>query len=144
MEVNGKIIEEYGFEAAEKRFFLEWKSLISVLYKENTIPLDEAAAIAYHQLLFNKLNSNSMTTKNSKRYWKENLKYLAILLSIWFVVSFGFGIIWVNELNVIRLGGFKLGFWFAQQGSIYVFVLLIFVYIRLMNKLDKKYNFNKE
>jgi len=75
-----------------------------------------------------------------KKYWKTNLKYLAILLSIWFVVSYGFGILFVDELNTIRFGGFKLGFWFAQQGSIYVFVILIFVYIRLMNSLDKKYN----
>lgn len=81
----------------------------------------------------------SMKTK----YWKENLKYLGILLFIWFIASFGFGIIWVEELNSIKLGGFKLGFWFAQQGSIYVFVVLIFAYILLMNRLDKKYNFNK-
>ncbi|PKH49383.1 DUF4212 domain-containing protein [Tenacibaculum sp. Bg11-29] len=76
---------------------------------------------------------------NATAYWKENLKYLAILLAIWFVVSFGFGILLVDQLNTIKIGGFKLGFWFAQQGSIYVFVVLIFVYIRLMNKLDKKY-----
>lgn len=76
---------------------------------------------------------------NATAYWKENLKYLAILLAIWFVVSFGFGILLVNQLNAIKIGGFKLGFWFAQQGAIYVFVVLIFVYIRLMNKLDKKY-----
>lgn len=78
--------------------------------------------------------------KTHQKYWKENLKYLAILLSIWFVVSFGFGILLVDELNTIKLGGFKLGFWFAQQGAIYVFVILIFLYIRLMNKLDKKYD----
>ncbi len=81
--------------------------------------------------------------KNATAYWKENLKYLAILLSIWFIVSFGFGILLVEQLNTIRLGGFKLGFWFAQQGSIYVFVILIFVYIRLMNKLDKKYGLDE-
>ena len=81
-----------------------------------------------------------MENNTHKVYWKTNLKYLAILLSIWFVVSFLFGIILVDELNTIRLGGFKLGFWFAQQGSIYVFVVLILVYIRLMNKLDKKHN----
>ena len=81
-----------------------------------------------------------MSTNTLKKYWKTNLKYLAILLSIWFVVSYGFGILLVDELNTIRLGGFKLGFWFAQQGSIYVFVILIFVYIRLMNALDKKHN----
>jgi len=78
-----------------------------------------------------------------KKYWRTNLKYLAILLSIWFIVSFLFGIILVDELNTIRLGGFKLGFWFAQQGAIYVFVILILVYIKLMNKLDKKYNLNE-
>ena len=77
-----------------------------------------------------------------KKYWRENLKYLTVLLLIWFLVSYGFGILLVDELNTIRLGGFKLGFWFAQQGSIYVFVVLIFVYVRLMNKLDKKYKVN--
>lgn len=77
--------------------------------------------------------------KHATAYWKENLKYLAILLSIWFLVSFVFGILMVDQLNTIKMGGFKLGFWFAQQGSIYVFVILIFIYIRLMNKLDKKY-----
>ena len=65
------------------------------------------------------------------------------LLVVWFVVSFGFGILLVEPLNEIRLGGYKLGFWFAQQGSIYVFVILIFVYVRLMNKLDKKYGFDE-
>lgn len=83
-----------------------------------------------------------MENNYDKAYWRTNIKYLSILLSIWFLVSFVFGIILVDELNTIRVGGFKLGFWFAQQGSIYVFVLLIFVYIRLMNKLDEKYNFN--
>lgn len=78
-----------------------------------------------------------------KRYWRTNLKYLAILLSAWFIVSFLFGIIWVEELNAIRLGGFKLGFWFAQQGSIYAFVIIILIYIRLMNKLDQKYKVNE-
>ncbi|GAB5522875.1 MAG: DUF4212 domain-containing protein [Roseivirga sp.] len=78
--------------------------------------------------------------KALKAYWKENLRYLIILLLIWFVVSYGCGILFVDELNQIRIGGFKLGFWFAQQGAIYAFVILIFVYVRLMNKLDKKYN----
>tara|TARA_Y100000758_G_scaffold117228_1_gene82309 strand:+ start:371 stop:622 length:252 start_codon:yes stop_codon:yes gene_type:complete len=81
-----------------------------------------------------------MNKRLAQQYWKENLKYLVILLSIWFTVSFGFGILLVDELNQIKIAGFKLGFWFAQQGSIYVFVLLIFVYISLMNRLDKKYN----
>ncbi|MET2985724.1 DUF4212 domain-containing protein [Aureibaculum conchae] len=84
-----------------------------------------------------------MAIEKHNKYWKENLKYLAILLSIWFLVSYVFGILLVDQLNTIRLGGFKLGFWFAQQGSIYVFVVLIFVYVRLMNKLDKKYGYNE-
>lgn len=70
-------------------------------------------------------------------YWKTNLRYVAILLTIWFVVSYGFGILLVEPLNRTRVGGFQLGFWFAQQGSIYVFVALIFVYVRLMNRLDR-------
>ena len=80
-----------------------------------------------------------MNKINSEAYWKKNLRYLIILLSIWFSVSFGFGILLVDELNQIQFFGFKLGFWFAQQGSIYVFGILIFVYIFLMNKLDKNY-----
>jgi putative solute:sodium symporter small subunit len=85
-----------------------------------------------------------MVSENKKKYWNKNLKYLAILLSIWFLVSFVFGILLVDELNLIRIGGFKLGFWFAQQGAIYVFVMLIFVYIKLMNKLDKEFGFNED
>lgn len=75
-----------------------------------------------------------------KQYWKSNLKYLALLLSVWFVVSFLFGIVFAESLNQFHLGGFPLGFWFAQQGSIFCFVLLIFVYVYLMNRLDKKHN----
>jgi putative solute:sodium symporter small subunit len=85
-----------------------------------------------------------MSIEKKKKYWNKNLTYLAILLSIWFLVSFVFGIVLVEELNTIRIGGFQLGFWFAQQGAIYVFVILIFVYIRLMNKLDKDFGFNEE
>jgi len=81
--------------------------------------------------------------RDLKGYWKKNLSYLAILLSIWFTVSYGFGILLAPLLNDIRVGGFKLGFWFAQQGSIYVFVILIFVYVYLMNRLDKKYDVNE-
>jgi putative solute:sodium symporter small subunit len=80
-----------------------------------------------------------MANKDLKKYWNENLRYLFFLLAVWFVVSYGCGILFVDALNRIRLGGFKLGFWFAQQGAMYVFVILIFVYIRLMTKLDKKY-----
>ena len=76
-------------------------------------------------------------------YWRKNLRYLAILLGIWFLVSFGAGILFVDYLDQYRIGGFKLGFWFAQQGSIYVFVILIFVYVRLMNRLDKKFDFDE-
>ena len=81
-------------------------------------------------------------TKKAKAYWKENLRYLFILLTIWFLVSFGAGILFKDELDQIKIGGFKLGFWFAQQGSMYVFVILIFVYVRLMNKLDRKYGYD--
>ena len=84
-----------------------------------------------------------MPKKDLKKYWKTNLKYLAILLSIWFSVSFVMGIVLVDELNSIKIAGFKLGFWFAQQGSIYFFVLIILIYIKLMNKLDKKYGVNE-
>ena len=80
-----------------------------------------------------------MSKHNLKEYWRENLKYLTVLLCVWFIVSYGCGILFVDELNNFRIGGFKLGFWFAQQGSIYVFVVLIYVYIRLMSNLDKKY-----
>ncbi|ALM20515.1 sodium:solute symporter associated protein [Nonlabens tegetincola] len=81
---------------------------------------------------------------NATAYWKENIKYLVGLLLIWFLVSYGAGILFKDALNQFRLGGFKLGFWFAQQGSIYVFVILIFVYVRIMNKLDKKYGFDED
>jgi len=80
--------------------------------------------------------------EKAKAYWHENLRYLILLLSIWFLVSFGAGILFKDVLNTIRIGGFGLGFWFAQQGAIYVFVILIFVYVRLMNKLDKKYGYD--
>tara|TARA_B100000989_G_scaffold217659_1_gene165859 strand:- start:926 stop:1180 length:255 start_codon:yes stop_codon:yes gene_type:complete len=84
-----------------------------------------------------------MKSKKSKDYWRKNLKYLIILLTIWFTVSFGFGVILVDQLNTFQFFGFKLGFWFAQQGSIYVFVVLIFVYIYLMNRLDKNFRSRK-
>ncbi len=79
-----------------------------------------------------------------RKYWRKNLQYLGLLLSVWFLVSYGFGILFVEQLDRIRLGGFKLGFWFAQQGSIYVFVVLIFVYVFLMNRLDRKYNVDED
>ena len=76
--------------------------------------------------------------EEKQSYWSENLRLIFICLAIWFVVSFGFGLLLVEPLNAIRLGGYKLGFWFAQQGSIYVFVVLIFLYVFLMNRLDDK------
>ncbi len=79
--------------------------------------------------------------KDASSYWKKNLRYLAILLTIWFAVSFGAGILFKDALDAFQIGGFPIGFWFAQQGSIYVFVVLIFVYVRLMNKLDKEHNY---
>lgn len=79
--------------------------------------------------------------KNS--YWKKNIRDIKILLSHWFIVSFGCGILFIKQLNTIQIGGFKLGFWFAQQGAIYVFVILIFVYIYLMNRLDEKFKNKK-
>jgi len=84
-----------------------------------------------------------MDATTKKAYWRENIKYLIILLIIWFLVSFGCGILFVDTLNQIQIGGFKLGFWFAQQGAIYSFVVLILAYIILMNRLDKKYNLNE-
>jgi putative solute:sodium symporter small subunit len=84
-----------------------------------------------------------MREKELKKYWKAHLRYLYILLAIWFLVSFGAGIIFAKSLDQFRLGGFKLGFWFAQQGSIYVFLLLIVVYVFLMNRLDRKYDVNE-
>ena len=70
-------------------------------------------------------------------YWKKNIRYIVILLFFWFIVSFGCGIVFVEQLNTIQIGGFKLGFWFAQQGSIYGFLVIIFTYIYLINRLDK-------
>lgn len=99
-----------------------------------------------------------MNQEDKLLYWKKNLKYLLILLSIWFVVSFVLGIFFVDYLDGVKrtpqgivddpnsifygfkLGGFKLGFWIAQQGAIYVYVIIIFFYVRLMNKLDQRFN----
>ncbi|ALO36400.1 hypothetical protein CMT41_17865 [Colwellia sp. MT41] len=78
--------------------------------------------------------------ENKATYWSENLRLIFICLTIWFVVSFGLGLLLVEPLNEFRLGGYKLGFWFAQQGSIYAFLGLIFWYGAKMNKLDKKYH----
>lgn len=72
-------------------------------------------------------------------YWQANVRLMIICLVIWFVVSFGCGILLVEQLNTIRIGGYKLGFWFAQQGSIYTFLVLIFFYAARMNKLDREH-----
>jgi putative solute:sodium symporter small subunit len=90
-----------------------------------------------------------MTDNNdakAQRYWARNLRLLMILLAIWWVVSYGAGIIWADSLNSITIPGtgFQVGFWFAQQGSIYVFVALIFIYARLMNKLDKEFDVHED
>lgn len=81
-----------------------------------------------------------MATSPNEAYWKTNLKYLVILLGIWFIVSAGLSILFADWLDRFRLGGFKVGFWFAQQGSILVFVVLIFVYVWLMNRLDRRHD----
>ena len=78
------------------------------------------------------------------QYWKANLKIVFSLLVIWFIASFGFGIIFSDTLDQIRFGGFKLGFWFAQQGSNYIFVIIIFLYVWLMKRLDKKLSEEEE
>lgn len=85
-----------------------------------------------------------MNKEKMKAYWRKNIQYVLGLLSIWFICSYGCGILFAEELNQIRIGGFKLGFWFAQQGSIYIFVLLIFVYVYLMNKLDKEFDVDEK
>lgn len=79
----------------------------------------------------------------AQAYWKRNLQLLTALLVVWFLVSFGFGILLATPLNAIQIGGFKLGFWFAQQGSQYIFVILIFIYVYKMNKLDKEFDFDE-
>ncbi len=79
-----------------------------------------------------------------KDYWRRNIKIVLSLIAVWFIVSFGFGILLVDQLNAFRLGGFKLGFWFAQQGSIFTFVILIFIYVFKMNRLDEEFDVNEK
>ena len=85
-------------------------------------------------------SSKGETSERNQAYWRANLKLGAVLLAIWFIVSFGFGILLVEPLNQIPFFGFKLGFWWAQQGAIYVFIVLIFVYAWAMKRLDRKYD----
>lgn len=80
----------------------------------------------------------------AKAYWRENISLMLKLLAVWFIVSFAAGILFVDQLNLVHFFGFKLGFWFAQQGSIYTFVLLIFIYVVKMNALDRKYDVNED
>ncbi len=82
--------------------------------------------------------------KNGRDYWRANLRLLGLCLVVWFVCSYGFGILLVDVLNQFSLGGYKLGFWFAQQGSIYVFLVLIFFYAARMNKLDRDYGVSED
>lgn len=82
--------------------------------------------------------------KDNNKYWQENIFILTVLLSIWFVVSFLMSVIFVDQLDAFRIGGFKLGFWMAQQGSIYVYVIIVFVYLKLMDKLDHKHHHNEK
>jgi putative solute:sodium symporter small subunit len=84
------------------------------------------------------------TTNDATAYWRANLRIIAGLLAVWFTVSFGFGILLVERLNQISFFGFKLGFWWAQQGAIFVFVVLIFVYVRLMRNLDRRFGVSDE
>lgn len=85
-----------------------------------------------------------MNKNKLKMYWQKNVRILLILLLVWFLCSYGAGILFASQLNAIRLGGFKLGFWFAQQGSIYIFLIIIFLYVRLMNNLDKQYDVDEK
>ena len=85
-----------------------------------------------------------MTPENRAAYWRANLRLLAGCLVVWFTCSYGFGILLVDELNSIRLRGFKLGFWFAQQGAIYVFIALIFFYAWRVNRLDRKFDVHED
>lgn len=85
-----------------------------------------------------------MTSDKRAAYWSANLRLLIVLLTIWFVVSYGFGIILVDVLNTIPLGGYKLGFWFAQQGSMYIFLVLILIYAVRMGQLDRKFDVDED
>jgi len=85
-----------------------------------------------------------MSDKSGQAYWRANLKLIMLCLAVWFVVSYLFGILLVDQLNAISIGGYQLGFWFAQQGSIYTFVVLIFFYAWRMNKLDRHFDVHED
>lgn len=80
-----------------------------------------------------------MDAEKAQAYWKENIRTILALLVVWFIVSLGAGVLFIEQLNAIEISGVKLGFWFAQQGAIYAFVILIFVYVYKMRKIDEKY-----
>lgn len=86
----------------------------------------------------------NLSEERARAYWKRNLTLVVKLLVVWFLVSFVFGILLVDVLNQVQVGGYKLGFWFAQQGSIYVFVALIFYYARKMNALDREFDVHED
>ncbi|WXU00761.1 MAG: hypothetical protein Ctma_1493 [Catillopecten margaritatus gill symbiont] len=96
----------------------------------------------YYHPRFNKKGGEKMSNNND--YWKANIALIVKCLAIWFVVSYMFGIVLVDVLNMVRLGGYKLGFWFAQQGSIYTFVILVFYYAKSMNKIDEEFNVHEK
>lgn len=84
--------------------------------------------------------THTVREERYRRYWQENLNLMGVLLVIWFTVSYGFGILFRDVLDTVSIGGAPLGFWFAQQGAIYVFVILIFVYSAMMNRIERKYD----
>ena len=90
------------------------------------------------------MKNRSLSETHRRAYWRKNLIFVAALLTVWFIVSFVLSIICVDDLNEIRMGGFRLGFWMAQQGSLYIFVILIFVYVWLMNRLDRAYGLEEQ
>jgi len=90
------------------------------------------------------MSNNDSLSERRRAYWRENLRIMTWLMAVWFFVSYGCGILFAEQLNKIQIGGYKLGFWMAQQGAIYVFVALIFIYVRLMNRLDKKHGFAEQ
>ncbi|HIO23170.1 MAG TPA: DUF4212 domain-containing protein [Nitrospinaceae bacterium] len=103
--------------------------------------------VAFEPIVTKNINLNKMTDSHSPKarvYWKENIRIVLLLLAVWFLVSFGMGILLVDFLDGFRFFGFKFGFWMAQQGSIFCFVILIFVYVYKMNKLDRKYDVDED
>ncbi len=90
------------------------------------------------------MKNDSLSERHRRAYWRKNLIFVTALLTIWFIVSFVLSIVFVDDLNEIRMGGFRLGFWMAQQGSLYIFVILIFVYVWLMNRLDRAYGLEEQ